>query len=168
VFTSSVLCTARGGVIRLLVLPVWARNTLRLDELDFGTLQRFDPTIEDADMAWRPTANGCLEIPDGETVLLRSFARGRFPCDFVIDMATGLDAASAHLANNPTADLAALFASTFPNCIQYCIDEFLAAVTLWEGLSPSVRARYSNAGRTPIGAWKVLVANTQMRDEGNP
>ena len=161
-FTSSALWVTIDGQISLSMLPTWAQNSLRLDELDLSTLQLFDAETDDTHIPWQPTVGGRFMVPESGGVLFRALTRDRFPGDFVVDMAAGLDAAAVRLANDLSADLAAVFADVFPRFKPACPSEFLSAVTLWEGLSPSLRARYCNTGRTQAGTWKALVAETQL------
>ena len=160
-FTSSVLHAVHNANIRLITLPSWARDALRLDEIEQDSLERFDSTIEDPDKAWQPVCDGWLAVPEAEGILLRASLRRSFPRHFVADMAAGLNAAAMRLANNRSTDIPALFASVFPDCVSFCLDEFVSAVALWDGLSPSARAKYCDAGHTNGGTWTSLVAQTQ-------
>lgn len=149
----------RGGPVDLLSPALHILPTLRLDDIVPGSLQWLDTSSQD--VIWRRVDNSLQLDPCTECLLIRALKSQTFPLKFAVDMAQGLEAAFIAMSGAATADLPMIFAKLFPQCSSRSLDQFLAAVYVWQGLSAARRTHFVCAGRTAAGSWQAVVTESQ-------
>ncbi|KAH7099138.1 hypothetical protein BKA62DRAFT_673698 [Auriculariales sp. MPI-PUGE-AT-0066] len=141
----------------------WELDQLGISELVPSTIQVFDPAVENFSAAWKPAFDMQFNVQNLEAVLIRGVSKTSFPLQYVVDMASGMNAALKAIERSTDHDMIHLFAHHFPQCHQPGVDAFLAAILMWSEVSDEQKSHYAALGRTTAGQWKSLLAASHQR-----